>query len=149
MGTGLISNALDQGTRIAIGDQEEWSNSQFAISGLAGLFGGTAAAGMGNAEEKFMAKVRDKILGDFTKGELKLYINYQTEFLKIRLEQITGSKLGERQLKKEVAKVAEQWKDLKVSEINFVKFSTEEAADAIGEIIVTLGTVQTAKKVSE
>ncbi|MBK6730831.1 MAG: hypothetical protein IPG60_07655 [Bacteroidetes bacterium] len=36
MGTGFISNAIEKGTRIAIGDEEEWSNSQFAFSGLLG-----------------------------------------------------------------------------------------------------------------
>jgi RHS repeat-associated protein len=149
MGTGFTSNALDQGTRIAIGDQEEWSNSQFAFSGIGGLFGGSAAAGMGNAAEKFMSKVGDKMLGDFTKGELKQYINYQTKFLKSRIEQQTGAKVGKRQLQREVEKVAGEWKDIKVSEINFVKISTEKAAEAAGEVTVTLGTVQTAKKVTE
>jgi len=149
MGTGFTSNALDQGIKIAIGDQEEWSNSQFVFSGLGGLFGGSAAAGMGKVAEKFMSKVGDKMLGDFTKGELKQYIKYQTKFLKSRIEQQTGAKVGKRQLQREVEKVAEEWKDIKVNEINFVKISTQKAAEAAGEVTVTLSTVETAKKVTE
>ena len=147
--TGLASNALDQGTRIAIGDQDDWSNKQFITSGIGGLFGGSAAAGMGKAAERFMSRVGDKMLSEFTKGELREYISLQTKYLKKQLEAQTGATVGKRQLKREVEKVAETWKDIKSSEIQFIKFSTEKSAEVSGEVVVTLTIVETAKQVDK
>ncbi len=96
-----------------------------------------------------MSKVCDKMLKDFTKGELKQYIDYQTKFLKSQIEQQTGAKVGKRQLQKEVKKVAGEWKDIKATEINYIQISTEKVAGAAGEVTVTLGTVYKAKEVTE
>jgi hypothetical protein len=67
----------------------------------------------------------------------------------IGFEQSTGAKVGKRQLKRELEKVAENWKDIKVSEINLVKITVEKSAETGAEMTVTLSAVEVAKKVGE
>jgi RHS repeat-associated protein len=145
----LISNAFDQTWKIANGDQEFWDNEKFAISGVGGLFGGAAAGGMSKFASQFMDKVGDKMFKDFTKSELRSYINIQTTYLKKQLEATTGGKVGYRQLKREVEKAVENWKEFKISEINLIKFTATKASESSSEVLVTVSAQETATRLNK
>lgn len=138
-GTGLVTNALTQGTDIATGKQSEWDNQAFALSGLAGIFAGSASAGMGSISDNFMKKIGDKMFKDFTKSELKQYAIIQTTYLKKNLERITGAKVSQRGLTRELNKAMKNWSDIKASEIEAIQFSTVKSTKVSSEISVTIG----------
>ncbi len=68
-----------------------------------------------------------------------MYISIQTKYLKKSLEQVTGAKVGKRQLQRELNKAITGWSDLKTSEIQAINVTTQETAKQIGVISVSIG----------
>lgn len=145
----LISNTFDQTWKMANGDQEFWDNEKFVISGVGGLFGVAAAGGMSKFASRFMEKVGDKMFKDFTNSELRNYIKIQTTYLKKQLEETTGSKVSYRQLKREIEKSVENWKEIKVSEISLIKFTATKTSESSSEVVVTVAAQETATKLNK
>lgn len=149
MATGLLVNAGEQGYNLITGSQNEWDIQASVISGTVGLFTGAASQVVGAGAQKFMNKIGDKYFKDLTKHELNRYIKIQTKYLKRQIEATSGGKVKQRQLQREVAKQVENWKDLRTTEIDFVKISTVKTAESGTEVTVTVGGYEAAKEVTK
>jgi len=147
--TSMMVNSGEQFYNLITDKQDEWNNTAFVLSGTVGLFTGAASGIMGAGAQKFMNKIGDKYFKDLTKHELSRYIKIQTKYLNHKIEATTGGKVKQRQLQREVAKQVENWKDLRTTEIDFIKLSTVKVTESGTTVTATVGGNEVGKEVTK